>query len=186
MHNSYNFMHFSMPAGISHLSNEQFPRQTAEQNENILTVQMKVFFYQQQHMQRVHDSERDRRKKKKIPRSHNHHAKSSDDNIESDAVPRISMNSYNTINSTHSQLSLWFSSIRKRAHMHSQSPGHANRPDENSTMSFHRDLSRINTQQFLPRGLIIPGEYDETSCNMASHFFPRNPRYLLKIKQNVQ
>lgn len=44
MHNSYNFMHFSMPAGISHLSNEQFPRQTAEQNENILTLQMKVFF----------------------------------------------------------------------------------------------------------------------------------------------
>lgn len=32
-------MHFSMPAGISHLSNEQFPSQPAEQNENILTLQ---------------------------------------------------------------------------------------------------------------------------------------------------
>ncbi len=36
-------MHFSMPAGISHLLNEQFPRQTAEQNENIFTLQMKGF-----------------------------------------------------------------------------------------------------------------------------------------------
>lgn len=97
------------------------------------------------------------------------------------------MKSYSAINNTtHSALSLWFSSIRKQAHTHSQSPGHANRPDENSTVSFHRDLSRINTQQFLPRGLIIPGEYDETSCNMVSHFFPRNSRYLFKIKQDVQ
>lgn len=36
-------MYFSMPAGIAHLSIEQFPRQTAEQNENILTLQMKIF-----------------------------------------------------------------------------------------------------------------------------------------------
>lgn len=48
--------------------------------------------------------QRDGRKKKEFPRSHNHHAKSSDDNIESDTVPRISINSYNTINSTHSKL----------------------------------------------------------------------------------
>ncbi len=59
-------MHFSMPAGISHLLNEQFPRQTAEQNGNIFSLQMKGF-YQQQHMQLLHDRETGEEKKKKIP-----------------------------------------------------------------------------------------------------------------------
>lgn len=103
----------SVPVGSSHISNEA---QNAKQNESILTPQRKIFHLQYIKCEVVHEKgTRGGGKKRLFPRSQNHHSK----NIESDAMLRISINSYSDIRATHLNPASGLTPSENGAHTHS-------------------------------------------------------------------